>query len=237
MKICSTCKDDKSFSEFYKNISKPDGLTLQCKPCSKAGAKRRRLANIDHHLAKEREYRERNIDVIRMRALAWHHANKPPLLERKPALTPKQYYAKNRELELARCSAWRAENKEKRRDITRRYYEQNKDKVNATTLAWRIKNPGASNAITARRRASKKIASPSWANSFFIKEAYALAALRTKMLGFKWNVDHIVPIQSPLVCGLHCEANLQVITKYDNVRKGNRVWPDMPGSGKRTYEI
>jgi hypothetical protein len=27
---------------------------------------------------------------------------------------------------------------------------------------------------------------------------------------------------------LHCEANLQVMLKADNISKHNRTWPDMP---------
>jgi hypothetical protein len=42
------------------------------------------------------------------------------------------------------------------------------------------------------------------------------------------TVDHVVPLKSPLVCGLHCEANLELIPANDNFRKGNRHWPDMP---------
>ena len=67
--------------------------------------------------------------------------------------------------------------------------------------------------------------SPKWANEFFIEEAYRLAAMRTKMLGYKWHVDHIVPLKSKLVCGLHVENNLRVIPAKDNLIKGNRSWP------------
>jgi len=30
------------------------------------------------------------------------------------------------------------------------------------------------------------------------------------------------------VCGLHCEQNMQILWNADNIRKGNRWWPDMP---------
>ena len=35
------------------------------------------------------------------------------------------------------------------------------------------------------------------------------------------TVDHIVPINHPDVCGLHCEDNLQLLSLEENGRKGN----------------
>jgi len=48
-------------------------------------------------------------------------------------------------------------------------------------------------------------------------------------------VDHIVPLSSPKVCGLHCSANLQVIPKHVNDSKGNAWWPDMPCEPGRLF--
>ena len=92
----------------------------------------------------------------------------------------------------------------------------------------RQNNIVAYNARSAARRASKVRATPAWANQFFIKEAYALAQLRTKATGIEWHVDHVVPLKSKLVCGLHVEHNLQVIPATVNMSKNNRYWPDMP---------
>ena len=54
------------------------------------------------------------------------------------------------------------------------------------------------------------------------QEAYELAALRSKMFGFSWHVDHVLPLQGKLVSGLHTPYNLQVIPWVDNVRKANK---------------
>lgn len=62
---------------------------------------------------------------------------------------------------------------------------------------------------------------PAWANDFFIKEIYDLARRRTLVTGFAWEVDHVIPLQSKLVCGLHVEQNLRVIPKVDNRKKGS----------------
>jgi hypothetical protein len=56
------------------------------------------------------------------------------------------------------------------------------------------------------------------------KAAKALSMLTSE----KHEVDHVVPLKSKLVCGLHCEANLQIIKRSANRSKSNRRWPDMP---------
>jgi len=96
---------------------------------------------------------------------------------------------------------------------------------------WARRNPAKVNTKTYKHRAAKLNATPAWANQFFIDEAYELAQLRTEQKTggvAEWHVDHIVPLKSKLVCGLHVEHNLQVIPAVANIRKGNRFWPDMP---------
>jgi len=104
----------------------------------------------------------------------------------------------------------------------------NPDGVSAKNRRWNVAHPAQRNALVAERRAKKIQATPSWAIDFIISESYELARLRTKMTGFKWHVDHIVPLRSKLVCGLHVHNNLQVIPATQNIKKGNRYWPDMP---------
>jgi len=69
---------------------------------------------------------------------------------------------------------------------------------------------------------------PSWANSVYVDDMYMLARLVSEFTGQQHHVDHIVPLQSNVVCGLHVEHNLQVIPGRDNQSKGNTRWPDMP---------
>jgi hypothetical protein len=66
-------------------------------------------------------------------------------------------------------------------------------------------------------------------NAFAIKELYDLRRLRSNLLGITFHVDHIVPLVSDKVCGLHTFANLQLLEGRANKSKGNRVWPYMPG--------
>lgn len=93
---------------------------------------------------------------------------------------------------------------------------------------WRADFPERHCAKEGRRRATKLRATPDWGIAFFIEEAYALAKLREQVVGGKWHVDHIVPLKSKIVCGLHVEHNLRVIPAQHNLAKSNKHWPDMP---------
>jgi len=123
---------------------------------------------------------------------------------------------------------WYENNKDRRADYWRKWYEENKDARAASYAAWAKRNPHKINALIAKRTASKLQAIPSWANQEAIRAIYAEAARLTRETGIRHDVDHIYPLQSDVVCGLHCEANLQILTKIENIRKGNR----MPENGR-----
>ena len=53
-------------------------------------------------------------------------------------------------------------------------------------------------------------------------------AMLIVLTGEPYDMDHIVPLNHPLVCGLHCPANIQILPSRLNRLKGNRHWPDMP---------
>ncbi len=91
----------------------------------------------------------------------------------------------------------------------------------------RLKSPSLVSSKCAKRRAIKHRAVPVWANMLVIKEIYAKSKEVTLHTGIVHHVDHIVPLKSRLVCGLHCEANLQIIPAIDNQKKKNSWWPDM----------
>ena len=139
-----------------------------------------------------------------------------------------EYRVRTRDRQRIVKLAWANRNRAKVRAANKKWATAHPDKMLAYTLRRQKRAPHEYVAFTAKRRASKYQATPKWANEFFISEIYHLAQLRTKLTGFKWHVDHIVPLRSVIVCGLHAEHNLQVIPASQNHAKWNRVWPDMP---------
>lgn len=45
-----------------------------------------------------------------------------------------------------------------------------------------------------------------------------------------WTVDHTVPLNNPIVCGLHVPWNLEPMPPAQNFAKSNHWWPDMPNA-------
>lgn len=100
-------------------------------------------------------------------------------------------------------------------------------KANALGKAWREKNPEKCSDSGAQKRARRLRATPKWSDPAARMFFYKLARRLTKETGTAYHVDHIIPLKSNRVCGLHCEANLQVIPATENMQKHNSWWPDM----------
>ena len=89
-------------------------------------------------------------------------------------------------------------------------------------------NPHIRNASGARRRAIKKQSIPEWYNKEKVDAIYEECSKVSQETGVKHHVDHIIPLTSNYVCGLHSIENLQILPGYDNHQKHNTHWPDMP---------
>lgn len=150
-----------------------------------------------------RKWRAKNPERKRQIQRDWRAANAERLKERR-----RQNYAANAEHNREKQRQWRV---------------RNKDRLNEWRAEWARRNAGTVNAKNARRHAAKLQATPAWANRVEIRAIYEAAAL----LGPAFHVDHIVPLRSKRVCGLHCEANLRIIPAALNASKHNRHWPDM----------
>jgi 5-methylcytosine-specific restriction endonuclease McrA len=52
---------------------------------------------------------------------------------------------------------------------------------------------------------------------------YLEAQRLTKLTGERYVVDHIIPLRSDIVCGLHVPWNLRVMTQEENLKKSNKL--------------
>ena len=112
-------------------------------------------------------------------------------------------------------SSWNTTNKSRIKHVSAVWYEKNTLSARARYKAWRENNMGTVNARTAKRRALKLQATPTWSNSNLMVVIYK----RAKELGLV--VDHVIPLQNKVVCGLHVPFNLQLLTRSANATKGN----------------
>ena len=167
-----------------------------CVECAKETLKANRAAN------KERTQAQRRKDTLKMMA-------KPEMAQKK----------------RERDAQYRKENRDRCRAIIVAWSARNPEKVKAYAKKTKSLNSGRTLAHTVKRRLAKINRTPKWLTTddqWMIEQAYELAALRTKLFGFSWHVDHVLPLQGKLVSGLHTPYNLQVIPGADNVRKANK---------------
>jgi 5-methylcytosine-specific restriction endonuclease McrA len=151
------------------------------------------------------------------------------------------YRAQNPDKRRANSQKWRAENKDRANALSKATYARNRDVITARARAkfartaaieaergraYRQANKGKINSHTMARKAAFLQRIPAWLTEddhWMIEQAYELAALRTKIFGVAWHVDHVLPLRGKTVSGLHTPYNMQVILGSENSRKGNRV--------------
>lgn len=208
-KHCTKCGTVQPIAAFSKDRSRKDGLSLWCKPCANASSKGWAKANPDKKAAGNRAHHRANPEKGSARFKAWKQNN------------PDKKAASDR--------AWRKANPEKVAAKRAKWERANPEKVAATIGKWARANPDRVSARNQARRTSKLQALPAWADKEAIAAIYTKAREWSAILGVELHVDHVVPLKSPLVQGLHCPDNLQILAAADNIRKGNRYWPDMPG--------
>ena len=138
------------------------------------------------------------------------------------------WYEQNKERNKLRAIEWAKTNPDAAKAAQKRHNEKHKEKRAAKHLEWARANRPKRNAVDARRKAAKLRATPSWADQDAIMQIYAEAMRQQEETGIRKHVDHIVPLQSKIVCGLHVESNLQILDGAENESKRNFRWPDMP---------
>lgn len=119
-----------------------------------------------------------------------------------------------------------------------RYYERNKEAVKARAAArpaeekkshklnHKAANPEYYKALTSVRKRRHRAATPPWVTKeqkLQIRQMYLEAQRLTKLTGERYVVDHVYPLISDEVCGLHTLRNLRIMTQAENLVKSNKM--------------
>ena len=118
-----------------------------------------------------------------------------------------EWYEANREQVIQRAAVRPAEIKRHYRKV---WKQNNLLQIRADTKARRRKHREATPPWLSRKQKSE------------IRHLYEIAITMTKTTGEQYVVDHIVPLRSDVVCGLHVPWNLRVITQEENLKKSNK---------------
>ena len=238
MKTCTKCGVEKPRGEFSRRARSKDGLRPACKACDSKGCSVWRAANPDKSKASYTAWRAANPRQVKASYAAWVKAN-PDKVKARAA----RWYAANQDKVKARAAAWHAANPEKVKANSAVWAKANPEKAKANSAAWAKANPekirvsaaawarANSDKVCAKvvaRKARKLQATPGWADKRGIEMWYAGAKIMTQLTREPYHVDHVVPLKSKLVCGLHAHTNMQILPGAENKAKGNRHWPDMP---------
>jgi flagellum-specific peptidoglycan hydrolase FlgJ len=205
MKLCIDCKLTKDFAEYSRHATTTDRLMQRCKSCQSAYNARYREANRERLNANDRKLAASQTEVRRERS-----------------------------------RQWREENPKRRQDQIKDYYQRHKDAgtldlyygkrdpeaMRQRAKQWRKDNPARVAYNIALARARRHQAVPKWLTKeekSAIKRLYEQCQKLSQETGIPHQVDHIYPLVSDIVCGLHCLANLQILTAAENNRKKCKV--------------
>ena len=209
-KICSICDLEKPRSEFFKRLESQDGLRSDCKACHRERVEKNLSlpGKRDQKNEMDRAYYEREADRINRESREWYSS-----------LTEEE------KTELStRAKKYRDVNTEKLSEYRRlKRSGPDGDKVRARRRADYRKNKPKYVAAARARDDHVKLATPPWADLKAIEEFYVQAERLSRETGIKHHVDHIYPLVSKVMCGLHVPANLQVLPYIVNLKKGNTI--------------
>lgn len=177
---------------------------MKTKQCSiKAGCgKTHPVTFFNKHSGRKDGYNSVCKECKSNQARIYRENNKDNIKERK-----KKFYRNNEQSILENKKRYYKENKEIIRKKQEIHYNNNKE--------YFIEKAN-------NRKFNKLNATPAWSQLDKIKVLYKKAAELEKITGLKYHVDHIIPLQSDLVCGLHVWENLQILEANENISKSNK---------------
>jgi hypothetical protein len=249
MKICYTCKQNKSIDEFNCDKHCPDGLTSSCKRCLHINNYFRKASKLnleELHIFFQKLYSTFEYSNIELSKIF-----NCDLSEIEYAINYFELYDLDNKRFCSKCRSWlyldffdndksnksgkkawckfcikehrsRPSVKKQTKLTSQIYFENNREKILEANKNYYNNHVTEHSARIRFNKLRKKHATPKWADKNKIKQFYLKAKELTNLTGIPHEVDHIIPLNGLTVCGLHVENNLQILTQEENRKKFNK---------------
>lgn len=250
-KICSKCKTEKDFNEYYKSSITKDGYRGECKVCIKLAQKKYQKNNRDSRNLLQKKWREKNKDKlhrygkknysknaekIKMKSKQYRSENAEKIKKHN-----KKYYNENKETEKNRVRDWVTSNQKKRTEYIKEWKLKNSDKIKKYKKEKYYNDIVYKISCNVRGRIlqflkTKKIIKNSktfeivGCSPLFLKEYLEnqfTEGMSWDKMGKYIHIDHIIPLSSvnskEEIYKLCHYTNLQPLWAEDNVRKSNKI--------------
>ncbi|MBE9178688.1 hypothetical protein IQ268_08960 [Oculatella sp. LEGE 06141] len=245
LKQCNKCKQFLALNCFTNDRSKKDGLRTICRTCHadwrqsnpdkvKAQKKRNYLRHREEKLEKSIHYYRENCEArLQYEKMRYQRDREKRLAavrdynqrnREKRKTQARNYYQRNRATFLFKRSLYRVENAEAVRASNRKYRLKNRDRIAAWMKQYVQDSRSRIHRLSKTRYNTFRQSIPGWADFEAIQAVY-IAAAQQRSMGFEVHVDHIDPLVSPLICGMHVHSNLQIIEAQQNQQKSNYFVP------------
>lgn len=126
----------------------------------------------------------------------------------------KRWYKDSTQCQKCKNLEYRTKNEKQIKEQKAKYNKANREKINEYKKDYR-KRTGKHRFLQSKRKGQKLKALPFWVNKTELENVY-------KNCPKNMTVDHIIPLQNSLVCGLHVPSNLQYLSISDNSKKHNK---------------
>ncbi len=204
--FCSRCNSLKNINEFTFCSKLRRGYKPWCDKC---------IQEYNSY------YYVDNSDVIKENTSEYYYTNHEKSLECR-----RNYHHENYQKFKEKKKAYALANYEYFQKYYEQYYLDHREERLESRKLYNSLNRGKVTALSALYRTMKLQATPKWLTNEHkhqIQEIYEESARLTKETGIKHAVDHIIPLQGKIVCGLHVPWNLQILTFSENSKKSNKL--------------
>lgn len=206
-KVCTKCNENKTITEYQKDIRNSDGYKGMCKACIAAYKKQYKVNNAKTISVKNKEYKQNNKEKVAQYAKDRYKNNKPKI-----AAYTKQYKVINRERDREKNNKAKALYKAKRIATDPLY----RLKINTSNLiSISLKRQG----YTKKSKSFSILGCTPEQFKTYIESLFEPwmnwdnYGKYNGCIDYGWDIDHIKPISSAT-----CEADVIQLNHYTNLR-------------------